>query len=334
MNRNAGAFTLIELLVVLTILAILTAVAVTSVDGFQDQSRYEATQRGLQNISDAILGPQNQHDSSGNPFVSGFVTDMGRLPRAIDHDSDSSTPLQPAELWINPYPAVSFSIRPADTTNIPVADVALADAEVKVPCGWRGPYLRLAAGETILRDGWGRPFELLKLTNVSNNRVLILATDSDVEREIKIFRSLGADAILSTAPSEDYKDDLYLNIATDAFPMPAYPIASASNLFKAAFTVTVHQTTLGNGPTGSVELRLFGPNPDTGLIKPLSASLTGAGAPVVFTFDDAPTGTAPFTRVTIGTRVLRAYNGANKSVPQVIVVTQSGPANIDLILKP
>jgi prepilin-type N-terminal cleavage/methylation domain-containing protein len=333
-KQAAPAFTLIELLVVLTILAILTGLAVTSVEGVQDQSRYEATQRGLKNIEEALVGPANQRDSSGSPFVSGFVADMGRLPRAVDHDSDNATPLQPAELWINPYPAATFAIRPADTTNIPAADVALADAEVKVPCGWRGPYLRLAPGETSLRDGWGRPFELLKQTNVGNSRVLIASTDSNVEREIKIFRSLGADGILSAAATNDYLDDLYLNVATDAFPSPAYPVVSASNQYQAAFTVTVHESVLGTAPTAPVDLRLFGPNPETGLIKPVKESLSATGAPLVFTFDNSPLGTGTFTRITVGPKIVRAYMGAKKSAPLAIVVTQSGPTNFDLILKP
>ena len=29
-----------------------------------------------------------------------------------------------------------------------------------MPCGWRGPYLRLALGQTSIRDGWGNPLIL------------------------------------------------------------------------------------------------------------------------------------------------------------------------------
>ena len=49
--------TLLELLVVLSILAVLSTVALTSSSGLADQARYEATQRTLENIREAVLGP-------------------------------------------------------------------------------------------------------------------------------------------------------------------------------------------------------------------------------------------------------------------------------------
>src|SRR4051812_47329304 len=94
-HRVRRAFTLVELLVVLFILVILSAIAVQSLEGVQDQTRYEATQRGIQNIQDAIVGPASQRQPDGTLMVSGFVADIGRLPLASG--SDPHTQLQ--ELW-------------------------------------------------------------------------------------------------------------------------------------------------------------------------------------------------------------------------------------------
>ena len=45
MRLQRRGLTLVELLVVLTILAIMTTVAITLTDGLVDQGRYDATQR-------------------------------------------------------------------------------------------------------------------------------------------------------------------------------------------------------------------------------------------------------------------------------------------------
>src|SRR5262245_36481323 len=54
-DRHAG-FTLLELVVVLTILAVVTTLAMRSIDGLQDEARYDASQRLLQDIEFAVLG--------------------------------------------------------------------------------------------------------------------------------------------------------------------------------------------------------------------------------------------------------------------------------------
>jgi len=299
MKSFQRGFTLVELVVVLFILSLLTFMAVQSVDIIEDQTRYEATPRALADIENAIIGTEHARDESGRPLVTGYIADMGGLPkvRLFDHDNDSLTPpiLQPIDLWINPF-ATGFALRKADALEGGVTTPALEDAEVKVPCGWRGPYLRLPAGSNVLRDGWSNAFQLLKSDRSA------CGNGDDLE----IVRSLGSDGTLTGAATGDYRQDLYLNLKTNAFTTPPdYPAASASDRTTASFTVTVKKSD-GTGPTaGTIELRLFGPNPANGLVKveKPAADQAASGNPLVFVVPSS----------TIGTRVLRAYSGGTSS---------------------
>jgi prepilin-type N-terminal cleavage/methylation domain-containing protein len=142
---NRRGMTLVELLVVLAILALLTTVAITSTDVLMSQGRYDATTRTLTNIQEAVLGAQNAHQPDGTLVVTGFVADMGRLPACASTDPS----LGLAELWSPPSGVLgSFGLQPT------------IDPAVCVPCGWRGPYLRLPVGASRLCDGWGNPFIL------------------------------------------------------------------------------------------------------------------------------------------------------------------------------
>lgn len=131
-ERRRG-FTLIELLVVLAILGALAAVALRSADGLLERSKFEATQRALEEARDAILGTWR-----GDEFQPGFLSDVDRLP---DPTVDPAQPL--LELWMAPV---------GMATNSPAT--APLDATVVLPSGWRGPYLRSAPGSVALLDGW------------------------------------------------------------------------------------------------------------------------------------------------------------------------------------
>jgi len=129
-NRSAG-FTLLELVVVLAVLAVMTGLAVRSLQELDDGHRFEASMRLLQSIEGAVLGDDR---------APGFVSDLGRLPVAVGEGE-----LTLAELW---QPG---GLPPYDLRRDPV------DPEVAVPCGWRGPYLSLPIGADTLRDAWGNP---------------------------------------------------------------------------------------------------------------------------------------------------------------------------------
>lgn len=210
-----GAFTLIELLVVLAILAALTAVALRSVDGLVDERRWEAARTGLENVEDAVLGSE---DADG---ASGFVADMGRLPRTTA-TAGGAGPLELGELWQDPGAAFRFDIRPAiQAHGVPAA---LEDNQVLVAGGWRGPYLRLRGGATTLLDGWGNP--VTSPANASPPEPLTtgyarLRTAADAPittagEEVRIIRIPGANGRADAADT-GYDRDLSLTFGDERF---------------------------------------------------------------------------------------------------------------------
>lgn len=144
------AFTLVELVLVLALLALVTHLGVRSLSPVFD-SRLEArADAQLEALRAAVLTVGADGD------LSGFLADMGRLPRA-----DGLL----RELWAPPDVRARYGVRPALATNL-VVDAAfagadeptLADASVYVPTGWRGPYAALPAGKSALLDPWGNAF--------------------------------------------------------------------------------------------------------------------------------------------------------------------------------
>lgn len=305
MVRAARGFTLLEMVVVLAILALLATVAVRSLDGQLDQSKYDATIIGMQNIQDAVIGSANQRAPDGTRLITGFAADMGRLPKATQVTVGGVAQLQLQELWDNPNGLAPFGIKQAIPANIanPVAGVAPIgdeDDTVFVPCGWRGPYLRLNIGQTTLADGWGNPFEFLK----KDRTPITAATD-----EVSIIRSLGQDNVSNNSLTNDYREDLYLNFNTNQFlgtaTPPDYPAVAASDSYHASpLQVAVKNADGSNFAAGlTITLKYFGPDPATGKIKVITAIApptdATTGSQVNFTLSD--------DAITIGPRILRAY---------------------------
>lgn len=129
-NRSTG-FTLLELVVVLAVLAVMTGLAVRSLQQIDDGHRFEASTQLLESIEAAVLG---------DDMAPGFVSDMGRLPVAVGEGE-----LTLAELW-----------QPGELPRYDLRRDAI-DPEVAVPCGWRGPYVSLPIGADSLQDAWGNP---------------------------------------------------------------------------------------------------------------------------------------------------------------------------------
>ena len=115
-SKPQHGFTLLELLVVVSLLGLLSLTAVAIFDNAGDQDRFEATRSRLASIRTAIIGDTSR-TLNGEPILSGYVADMGRLPSNI------------AELLIE-----------ADTT-LGVSQAAWAEYDlddVGVGCLWLG----------------------------------------------------------------------------------------------------------------------------------------------------------------------------------------------------
>jgi prepilin-type N-terminal cleavage/methylation domain-containing protein len=269
---HASGLTLLELLVVLSILAVLSTVALTSSSGIADQARYEATQRTLENIREAVLGPANLRDTDGTLLYTGFVADTGRLPRAVADGPDFTL----AELWENVNALAPHAVRQALAANVDVA--AEADSDVYLATGWRGPYLRLAPGNLNVRDGWGAQFIL---------RTQVPAAVAAAGDPIGQVHSFGANG------AEDALDDGY-----DLDVSSVFTTAETA----ASTTITVElQKADGSPPdmpvpADEIIVRLFAPDPDTGLIAVTRLDDPFSANSLMFDFTTTP-----------GARVVRAY---------------------------
>ncbi|HMP78334.1 MAG TPA: hypothetical protein PKD54_02670, partial [Pirellulaceae bacterium] len=82
--------------------------------------------------------------------------DVGRLPHSSSRrDGTSPDTATLIELWDRqgklamefPYRFRSGPSQPVDYSS------------VRLPCGWRGPYLTLGVGQESIVDPWGRPFD-------------------------------------------------------------------------------------------------------------------------------------------------------------------------------
>ncbi|MEZ6094007.1 MAG: prepilin-type N-terminal cleavage/methylation domain-containing protein [Pirellulaceae bacterium] len=162
--RRCYGLTLLELLVVLVILAIMATIAVQAIQPRVENARFEATRSTMANIVESVVGHGDRTQSDGTPMIDGFVADIGRIPFAV-----SQEPL------VAPEPAEQAPIFSLNELWNPECDLAVQFpfqfragprepedfSDVRIACGWRGPYVMLPIGAHELRDGWGNPFEVL-----------------------------------------------------------------------------------------------------------------------------------------------------------------------------
>lgn len=263
-ERNAQAgLTLIEMIVVLAILATLATVAVVASEGVVEQTRYDATTRMLQSIEDAILGERGLRGPHGTAMINGFVADLGRLP--VVPTPDPGPGLRLAELW-TPGTTPAYAVRTPS-----------GDEDVRVPGGWRGPYLHLGFVTTELNDGWGRPFSARDGENGSE------VAGAGVP--IAGVLTLGAD---NAAGGEGYDADLQTVFGRAVPPFVA----------RYTGTIPVRVTPKQPVPGEYVVVRIYGPV--DGVVQTIAQQH-------VAVVSEAPVRLPEPFAVSIGPRVLRAY---------------------------
>lgn len=300
--RRKRAFSLLEMVVVIAILAILAAVAVRSLSGVEDQSRFDATRTQLTNISNAIVGESNPATSDTSSAVFSFVNDIGRLPEAYL-----------SELWENPNSLPALSPQQATTF----------DPDVWITSGWRsGGYLQLGVGQSALTDGWGNPYDLLHADGITP-----CATGDPVE----VIRSKGAGGQNDTPTSTGFDAYQYVVLNSTVTlgsipPTNRYQATVSGSVY--FYDPTTGQIETPNSANGNVIVALFQPDMSaTGAANnyiscqyvTCTPSSTGA-----FTYSFPSSATIPpNVPVTVGQRVLRAYQWAGSGMPSVVGMTQA-----------
>lgn len=186
-TMNRAGFTLLEMVVVLGLIALLTHLAVREAGQWRTARLHEAANQGLMAIRRAVLGEEEPTHTATRAYFSGFLADLGRLPRAVTNRQGQLTL---AELWTPPD--ATYAVRAASAVNMVSNQLAEADEEVLLGGGWRGPYLRLPVGKDVLSDAWGNPYETPDSAGYA--RLLNAASNAVVAGEsIILVRHLGAD---------------------------------------------------------------------------------------------------------------------------------------------
>ena len=232
-------FTLLELLVVVSLLGLLSLTAVALFDNAGDQDRFEATRNRLAVIRTAIIGDTSR-TLNGEPMLSGYVADMGRLPSNI------------AELLIEND--TTLGVSQATWAEYDIAGVSVTGLTGKLYAGWRGPYLfgTPDASGTSFRDGWGTEASPTLVENYDWNVTLTDASGTEVSTGISAtaiaVQSYGADRSPSgTEYAEDYP------LSGNLVEANQWQLGVSNIIFNLDFTKGVSTTV----PTDPLELQLY-----------------------------------------------------------------------------
>lgn len=177
--KTAG-FSLLEMLLVITLLGMMSLAAVVLTEGSDDQARYDDTKNRLLAIKRAIIGDTSR-TINGEPEISGFVADMGRLPNCVQ------------ELLVrnndNGDGNCEFSGDLNQTIDLTLWSVQASGVGAGLGAGWRGPYLDSLpsrSGVAAFLDGWGNKWS-------------------------GVAQSLGRDRAVTDPPDNNFNDDYPAN---------------------------------------------------------------------------------------------------------------------------
>ncbi len=142
-----SGFTLLEMVLVLFLLGLMASTTLMLSEGVEDQAKYDETKRRMEIIRKAIVGDPTR-TVNGSPEISGFVADMGRLPRCVSELltlGNAKIPNTDPKTYESPCD---------DTITITAWNI---DTKTGLGSGWRGPYIQVLPernGDLRFRDGY------------------------------------------------------------------------------------------------------------------------------------------------------------------------------------
>jgi hypothetical protein len=154
-----------------------------------EQVRFDETKSRLMQIRRAMIGDSSR-SLNGEPLVSGFVADMGRLPDSLQELVDIGS----LAVWQQlPW------VPPAELSGV---------VTIHLYGGWRGPYIDTlpdSSGERRYRDGWGKDDGSANFGWVYQLDDLNAGGVSAVAVQVQSLGANGvADALLSGVYEADY----------------------------------------------------------------------------------------------------------------------------------
>jgi len=222
--RKPNGFTLVEVLVVMLILIALSSITLDFTKDFAFQGRYEVTKDRYDKLKRAIIGRPDVL-INGQPDISGFVADMGRLPRNIqellvqnycmpDYTFSENNPALPTgtyathKLWCE-------GIYPAATVKWVEQTTWVDPTSTSLGYGWRGPYISSQKPDykaNAFNDGWGTTatdhnygWNIVHRNSAGNNITTINTVSDDIAEATQlVIQSYGKDGV---ANGSDYDED-------------------------------------------------------------------------------------------------------------------------------
>ena len=171
------SLTLIEMIIVISILAIVSTSLISVVGDTDDQLRYDETVSRLEAVKKALIGETDL--VNGQIVVSGFIADMGRLPKEA---------------------AVTGTFDLTELIELGSQSKWTFDSNSGLSQGWRGPYVNFSSGESRINDAWGNE---------------IVATMDSVSQDVTLT-SFGSDGVIG-GEAGSYEEDIELKISKESF---------------------------------------------------------------------------------------------------------------------
>lgn len=221
--------TLLELVVVLGILAVISSVAVRSLEPIADQTRFNCTQNVLDQLEFATRGPSQFAIASTPQSITGYIADNGALPANL-----TSFLTKPASL-------ASSAVYNFDADRDGVNDVTLTS-------GWQGPYFHLGAGQTSILDGWGNA--PVMSTSAGSLTFLSRGSDNDSTGDESGFRA----DLSTTIDAAEYQGSIVFQLwAVDSKSNLTTPSPTASQKLGVLF----YGVNANGGTTGAIQEQLL-----------------------------------------------------------------------------